>query len=219
MRKYFTWRCTCLHVSATLGLLTCFGFGQWQFRSTNSTTMGVGYALAWVVFGIYILYLWWKLIHQQHVPFDKDWAIKAREKAEAAGIPLNEIPGWAMDKSLRKAVNAANSEHREALALSSARQAQVQKSIGQGVTLAKPSTPEIAESSAAVWSHVDGQPDQVPTGNGNDDETEWVIPVRAISSTAIGDEELDAYNRYLAELSRSDPPKRWRKSRKPRSHD
>jgi hypothetical protein len=219
MRKYVTWRCTCLHVAATFGLLTCVAFGQWQFRSTSSTTMGVGYALAWVVFGIYILYLWWKLIHQKHVPFDKDWAVKAREKAEAAGIPLNEIPGWAMDKSLRKAVNAANSERREALALSFGRRAQVEKSIDQGVTLAKTSTSEIAESSVVDWSDVDDPPDDLASSNGNDDEADRVIPVRAISSTVISDEELDAYNRYLAELSRSDPPKRWRRSREPRSRE
>jgi hypothetical protein len=38
---------------------------------------------------------------------------------------------------------------------------------------------------------------------------EEVIDAEVLKSTVEVDEELAAYNRYLAELSWSDPPKRW----------
>jgi hypothetical protein len=171
--------------------------------------MVVGYVLALVVVDTYVLYVWWKLIHQKHVPFDKDWAVKARAKAEASGIPLNEIPGWATDKSLRRAVSAASREHPETLALPFARQAYALESLDQKVGRAKQSTPKIAENSTVEGGQL--EPDDLNTNNGSDDETEPTIQVRAISSTVVVDEELDAYNRYLFELSQKDPPKRWRK--------
>lgn len=210
MRKYFTWRCVFLHTLATLALLICVAFGTWQVRTTGSATMAVGYVLALVVVDTYVLYVWWKLIHQKHVPFDKDWAVKARAKAEAAGIPLNEIPGWALDKSLRRAVSAASREHPETLALPFGRQAHALESLDRKVARAKQSTPKIAENSAVGGGQL--EPDDLHADNGSDDETDPTIQVRAISSTVTVDEELDAYNRYLFELSRKDPPKRWRKS-------
>jgi hypothetical protein len=195
-----------LHKLAALALLTCVVLGTWQVRTTGSTTMAVGYVLALVVVDTYVLYVWWKLIHQKKVPFDKDWAVKARAKAEAGGIHLNEIPGWATDKSLRRAVSAASREHPQTLALPFGRKAHALESLDQKAR-ATQSTPKIAENSTVERDQLD-----VEANDGSDDETDPTIQVRAISSTVVVDEELDAYNRYLFELSQEDRPTHWRKS-------
>jgi hypothetical protein len=211
--KYLTPRCVFLHVAAVCGLASCVAFGSWQFRSTASKSTGAGYLFAWTVFGIYIVFMWWKLIHQPPVPYDKDWAIKAREKAEAAGIPLTEIPGWAKDKTLRKAVIAMSRENPGALALPYGAQSQALESFDQKVA-------RIASSTAMVAEHdpIDGQPDAVETPSDDEDDGR-IIEARVISSTVIPDEELDEYNRYLFELGQEDAPKRWRKPNEPPSPD
>jgi hypothetical protein len=41
------------------------------------------------------------------------------------------------------------------------------------------------------------------------DDAEEVVDARVVGVKVVVDKDLEAYNRYLAELSRSDPPKRW----------
>jgi hypothetical protein len=217
--KYFTGRCVFLHVSALLGLLCCVVFASWQYRSSASKTTGGGYVLAWTIFGIYIIYMWWKLIHQAPVPFDKDWAIKARAKAEAAGVPLTEIPGWAKDKDLRRAVIAMSREQPEALALPYTSQTYMLETFDQKVARAMRSgTPILAETASVDSEPGDDLSDDASTETSDGNEPDRVIEARAIASTPIVDkelEELEAYNRYLFELSEEDRAAHRRKSDEP----
>jgi hypothetical protein len=41
------------------------------------------------------------------------------------------------------------------------------------------------------------------------EDTEQVVDARVVGVKVAVDKELEAYNRYLAELNRSDAPKRW----------
>jgi DNA-binding transcriptional regulator of glucitol operon len=209
VRKYFTWKSIGLHVLAVIVVLTCFLFGRWQFQSATSKTMSWAYIFGWSVLGIYALFVWWKLIHQKHTPFDKLWAVKARAAAEAAGRPLNEIPGWALDKSLRRAVIDASREPTGAFALSFRKQTKALESHDQKLARAKLMGHKVADSRILDGSLLEGQPEDVLINDGIPDDTDLIIEARVLSVTVHVDEELDAYNRYLFELSQRDPPKRW----------
>src|SRR5580658_2387595 len=54
--------------------------------------------------------MWWRLIHDQRTAFDRLWAARQHAAADKFGTPLHQIPGWALDKSLSRAVVAASIE-------------------------------------------------------------------------------------------------------------
>jgi len=107
-------------------------------------------------------------------------------------------------------VSAASRERAETLALPFGRQADALESPDQKVARAEQGIPKIAQNSTVEGGQL--EPDDVDANDSSDDETDPTIRVRAISSKVVVDEELDAYNRYLFELSQKDPPKRWRNS-------
>jgi hypothetical protein len=209
LRKYFTWRCICLHSLATLGLLFCAIAGRTQYRSSSNKPMSLAHIVEWLVFSVYLVHLWWKLIHQKHVPIDKDWAIKARAAAEFAGIPLNEIPGWATDKQLRRAVIAQSRGHTATPALPSSRPTHIFGSLEAQVV---PTQPPISSPSARSKSD-EFIGENVRVVVPDDPEEEVIIDVKATSSKVLIDDKLVAYNQYLSDLSRRDPPKLWRRQR------
>jgi DNA-binding transcriptional regulator of glucitol operon len=182
MRKYFTRRCMWIHLLALIVVPTCFFLGKWQYDAARAgNTLSWAYTFEWPLFGLYGIYTWWQLIHDQRTTFDRLWAAKQREATEASGRPLNQIPGWALDKSLSKAVTEAQLHP-----------APVLPSTGPA-PLPVRRQPELADPDPV---------DLTPYG----DE---VIDAEVLDSTVEVDEDLAAYNRYLAELSWVDPPKRW----------
>jgi hypothetical protein len=68
---------------------------------------------------------------------------------------------------------------------------------------------KVADSRILDGSLLEGQPEDVLINDGIPDDTDLIIEARVLSVTVHVDEELDAYNRYLFELSQRDPPKRW----------
>jgi hypothetical protein len=184
MRKYFTPRCMGIHLLALVVVPACFFLGKWQFDSARSgNTLSWAYTVEWPLFGIYGIYMWWQLIHDQRTAFDRLWAAKQRSATEASGRPIQQIPGWALDKSLAKAVTEASLGPAPSPELTTAGPAPVPVRR----------QPALADPDAA---------DLTPYGGD-------VIDAEVVKSTEEVDEELAAYNRYLAELSWQDPPKRW----------
>jgi hypothetical protein len=140
--------------------------------------------------------MWWQLIHDRHTAFDKLWAAKQHAAADASGTPLYEIPGWALDKTLYREVVDASLEAASSPALS----------VGQTGAFRPP---ELGEGKRVEESPV--APPQVDewAAERAGDGASPVIDARVVDVKVHVDEELNAYNRYLGELSWKDPPKHW----------
>jgi hypothetical protein len=107
-------------------------------------------------------------------------------------MPLEEVPGWALDKDLSAAV--------------------IQASLGT------PGSPMLADGprTEALEPHDKGLADSQLVGSITADgpseatgDDRQPVDAQVVRVKVAVDKDLDAYNRYLAELNRSDPPKRW----------
>jgi hypothetical protein len=197
MRKYFTWRCIGLHALVLVIVPGFLFLGHWQYDAAiHGNELSWAYTVEWPLFAIYAVYMWWQLIHDKTTPLDRLRAAKERSAAAAAGTPPQEIAGWALDKKLSRTVTEA--------------------SLGTGRTGALPS----GERRGALASPEHGtgrrpMADAELAGEGSAgpgttlDDTGRVVDADVVNVSVNEDEELRAYNRYLAELARSDPPKRW----------
>lgn len=219
MRRYFTWRCIALHLLVVVLVPTFLYAGWWQYHvALGGNDLSWVYTVEWPFFAVYAVYVWWKMIHDKTTMLDRLWAVKARAAANAEGKPLHEIPGWAMDKGLSREVVQASLEAARAHALGKA----APSALGSGTEervhaghgrreLALPRTTASSSPAAAREQHDehDGREDAVlEPANGAP-----VIDAQVVRDTVVADEELDAYNRYLAELAVNGPPKRWRAPR------
>jgi hypothetical protein len=194
MRKYFTWRCIALHVLVLILVPTFFLLGDWQYHSARSgNTLSWAYTFEWPMFGIYALYVWWQLIHEQSTALARLWAARDRTAAAASGVPLEEIPGWALDKSLSAAVSQASLGSPGPPMLSEGGRPEALESEDR----------KLDDSLLVDFPVADDQPDRVP------DDTGRLVEASVVDVKTVVDEDLLEYNRYLAELNRSDPPKRW----------
>lgn len=221
MRKYFTWRCIALHL-ITLVLVPSFVLaGWWQYHvAEGGNDLSWVYTVEWPAFSVYAIYMWWALIHDKRTPFDKLWAAKARVAADAEGIPLYQIPGWATDKALARAVTEASFEAARELSASSTAPAEALASSDHPLPLAphgstaplRPSPPALIELTGIDPAGAVGadQPGAVAASG----DTRSVIDAEVVEVKVVVDEELEAYNRYLADLNWKDPPKRWGTSKR-----
>jgi hypothetical protein len=144
---------------------------------------------------MYVLYMWWKLIHDQRTAFDRLWAARQHAAADSSGTPLYQIPGWALDKTLSRAVVAASLEAAGAPPLARG-QSEVftPRELGDGA---------LSEGGLPARGLLDdGAPDDLY-------ERAGFIDAQVIDTKVAVDEELNAYNRYLTELNWRDPPKHW----------
>ncbi|HTX63259.1 MAG TPA: hypothetical protein VMD28_06445 [Acidimicrobiales bacterium] len=211
MRKYLTRRCICLH-ALVFALVPAFLLaGWWQYHvALGGNDLSWVYTVEWPFFAVYSLYIWWKLIHDESTPFDRLWAAKQRAAADAEGRPLHEIPGWATDKELSREVRLASRDATRQPALSGP------SLVALDVKGAMP------RELARVGSELEEEPGSGPTpplaapsgppqkGEGGPiGLVDQVIDAEVLEVRVNVDEELDAYNRYLFELSRSGRSKRW----------
>ncbi len=203
MRKYLTWRCVALHALVLVLVPAFLLAGWWQYHvALGGNDLSWVYTVEWPFFAVYAVYIWWRLIHDQGTPFDRLWAAKQRAAADAEGRPLHEIPGWATDKALSREVHRTSRDAARQAALSGPRPA-LGLQRRDPASLA-PAPPDRAEA-------LDPAPSQ-PGPDGVGDLAEragLVIDAQVLDVTVNVDEELDAYNRYLFELSRKGPQKRW----------
>ena len=196
MSRYFTRRCIYLHV-VTLLLVSSFILAAWwQYEcAVGGNGLSWAYVFEWPAFAIYAIYMWWRLINDKHTAFDKLWAAKQHAAADAAGTPLYEIPGWALDKTLYREVVASSLEAANSPALS----------VGQNQAFTPPQLGDGQSVERGLFAH----PQVDEPGDEANDDASPVIDARVIDVKVHVDEELNAYNRYLGELSWKDPPKHW----------
>lgn len=193
MRKYFTWRCIGLHVLVLIIVPTFVLLGLWQYHVARSgNTLSWAYTFEWPLFALYAIYVWWRLINEKSTALARLWAARDRTAAANSGMPLEEVPGWALDKKLTKAVMQASLGTPGSPMLSEGTRTEALESQEQ-----KRDAPLVAPSTASDHPEVVG------------DDTEQVVDARVVGVKVVVDTDLEAYNRYLAELNRSDPPKRW----------
>jgi hypothetical protein len=207
MRKYFTWRNIALHVLVAVLVPAFLWLGDWQYHAAESgNTLSWVYTFEWPAFALYALYVWWQLIHDRSTALDKIRAARERAAAAASGVPIEEVPGWALDHQLSKALTRASLGKPDAPALAAGVAAQALSSASAvGAPGPVGSAPAGAMSSRT--EHAAPVEHAVPALV--EDAGPEVVDAQVLDVTVEVDEELDAYNRYLAELSRSDPPKRW----------
>jgi hypothetical protein len=195
MRKYLTRRCMGLHV-LTLLLVSSFILATWwQYESARGGNgLSWAYVFEWPAFAIYAIYMWWRLIHDKRTAFDRLWAARQHAAADAFGTPLYQIPGWALDKTLYREVVATSLEAADSSELT----------VGQRFAPAQLVDGEGSDRSRSV-----GVQDDVRDEHGPGEGAGRVIDAEVVDVKVHTDEELNAYNRYLSELSWSDPPKNW----------
>jgi hypothetical protein len=193
MRKYFTWRCIGLHVLVLIIVPTFLLLGRWQYHAARSgNTLSWAYTFEWPLFALYAIYVWWRLITEKSTALARLWAARDRTAAANSGMPLEEVPGWALDKTLTKAVMQASLGSPGSPALSEGTR-----------TEALESNEQKRADSRLVAATAGDHPDALT------DDTEQVVDARVVGVKVVVDKDLEAYNRYLAELNRSDVPKRW----------
>lgn len=239
MRKYFTRRCIGLHALLLVLVPAFLLAGWWQYHvALSGNDLGWVYTVEWPTFAVYAVYVWWRLIHDQTTPFDKLWAAKQRSVADESGTPVYQIPGWARDKALLREVTKASMEAHADLeaqaslgaaatpALSEARPEALELPLeapvgaaGTGFGRGSSEAPVPDRGRSGRDPSGDGAGDGAgdraadePPGEAGDDD-ELVIDTRVLEVREVVDEELEAYNRYLFELSLHNPPKRWGSSR------
>lgn len=240
MRKYFTWRCIGLHLLVLVLVPAFVAAGWWQYNvARGGNDLSWVYTVEWPFFAVYALYIWWKLIHDRSTPFDRLWAAKQRAAADASGTPLHQIPGWATDKQLSRTIRQASIGAGELPALAHARTDALESADHRSRRAAQGSL-ELGNGAAGNGTTDDGRAGNgaagnPTTGNGTTDDGatgdgdgdgdgathhhDAVIDARVVAVTVDVDEELEAYNRYLFDLSWKDPPKRWKASRRRGDHD
>jgi hypothetical protein len=239
MRKYLTRRCIGLHALVLVLVPAFLLAGWWQYHvALSGNDLSWVYTVEWPFFAVYAVYVWWRLIHDESTPFDRLWAAKQRAAADAEGRPLHEIPGWATDKALSREVHRASREaarhpslfgpHFGALDVQSldVQSLDVQSLDVQSLDVQSLDVQRLHVQSLDVQRRrpagltPDGcdRGDELCTasaspaamsGEGAADPVGGVIDAQVIEVKANVDEELEAYNRYLFQLSRSGPAKRW----------
>ena len=193
MRKYFTWRCILLHVLVLIVAPACFLLGLWQYHAARSgNTLSWAYTFEWPIFGLYAIYVWWRLINEKSTALARLWAARDRTAAASSGMPLEEVPGWALDKDLSAAVIQASLGTPGSPMLADGPRAEALESQDK----------KLADAQRA-GSVIAGDP---PEATGDDRQP---VDAQVVGVKVLVDKDLEAYTRYLAELNRSDPPKHW----------
>jgi hypothetical protein len=201
MAKYLTRRCMWLHVITLLLVSSFILAAWWQYGAARAGNgLSWAYTFEWPAFAVYAVYMWWKMIHDQRTGFDRLWVARQHAAADRFGTPLHEIPGWATDKALSKAVIAAslNAPDTPALAMGKT-EPYVPPALGDGEPLewsAGDVEPISDDADVEVYAHPGS-----------------VIDAEVVEVKTQVDEELLAYNRYLSELNHQDVPKRWGRRR------
>jgi hypothetical protein len=194
MGKYLTRRCIGLHVVTLLFVSSCLFAAWWQYESARGGNgLSWAYVFEWPAFAVYAAYMWWKLIHDQRTAFDRLWTAKQHAAADAFGTPLHQIPGWALDKTLSRAVVAASIEAADSPLLS----------------LGRTDPPELGDGESLECGAFPREPVEDGAEHEPYDRPAPIIDAQVFDVKVVVDEPLNAYNRYLAELNRQDLPKHW----------
>jgi hypothetical protein len=195
MKRYFTPRCMVLHLVALVLVPAFLLLGRWQLSAAlGGNELSWTYVVEWPAFALMVIYMWWRLIHDQRTPLDRLWAERKRAEADASGAALYQIPGWALDKSLRESVKEQSEELARTMALPEAERAVALDSEQHRALLAQMREAQLLDERSLPAE-----------ASSSADEVRDVVDARVLAEKAIvreGDKELEEYNRYLFRLSR-----------------
>ncbi len=97
VRRYLTPRCIRLHVTLLIVLPLFALLTLWQYhRATGGNTLSWAYTILWPLFGVYAIYVWWQLIHDEPALRRSRSARVAAGEAAGEALPDHERPGWAL---------------------------------------------------------------------------------------------------------------------------
>ncbi|MHB1711927.1 MAG: hypothetical protein ACYCV7_11075 [Acidimicrobiales bacterium] len=243
LRKYFTRRCILLHLTVLIVVPVFLALGRWQYHSAESgNTLSWAYTFEWPAFAAYAVYVWWQLIHDQTPGLDRIRAAKERGAAAASGMSIEEVPGWALEKTLTRALTEASLEPFKPGILSRARRAASLESRSRNLERARTRGRELGDGTQPPTGSSgqergicedDLAPDDLEPGHQGiaadevaaeqvaADEVaaeqvvdaqvaaEQVVDAQVVDVKVVVDEELEEYNRWLAQLNSDNVPKRW----------
>ena len=232
MAKYLTRRCIGLHALVLVLVPAFLLAGWWQYHvALGGNDLSWVYTVEWPFFAVYAVYVWWKLIHDESTPFDRLWTAKQRAAADAEGRPLHEIPGWATDKALSREVYLAGRDDARRRSLSGPRREALSGPRREALSGPRREALDVQHLALDV-QHLDRQrrraPGITPAARDREDDLDSactssatardedhgdpvgrVIDAEVLEVKVSVDEELEAYNRYLFQLSRNGAAKRW----------
>ncbi len=112
VRRYLTRRCMGLHLMLLVLLPTFAWLTSWQLsRAEGGNTLSWAYTFLWPLFGVYAIYTWWQLIHDQQTirprradPGHLSTGATAADRTQPADP---RPPGWALTGGRRRNVAIA----------------------------------------------------------------------------------------------------------------
>ena len=117
VRRYLTPRCIGLHATLLVVLPLFAWLTRWQLdRAEGGNTLSWAYVILWPCFGVYAIYTWWNLIHDQGTRVPGRGRVHvgaggtgAADDGTAAGADSGPPPGWALSGGRKKNVAIAAS--------------------------------------------------------------------------------------------------------------
>ncbi len=210
MGKYFTRRAIGLHLLTLVVVPGCLLAGWWQYHvAMSGNDLSWLYTVEWPFFALYGLFMWWALVHDQRTPFDRLWAAKQRAAADGSGRPLHDIPGRARDKALYREVVGASARAPKSPALSSRKEQAALGPFDEKAARQEPIVGKTVDGIVRIDTRERGAARGRRPAGVAEHAAGPVIDALLVDVKVVVDDELDEYNRYLADLSWRDPPKRW----------
>jgi hypothetical protein len=78
-----------LHLTLAVGLAVCLAAGGYElYRALGGNALSWAYTFEWPLFGAFGIYLWWRLLHEEHV---------SPRQAKQAAAPLSEVEQAKLD--------------------------------------------------------------------------------------------------------------------------
>ncbi len=114
MGRYLTPRCLGLHATLLVVLPLFTWLTLWQLdRARGGNTLSWAYVVLWPLFGLYAVYLWWQLIHDQPARPGRRGAAEGGTAVpgsppEAEATADDRPPGWALSGGRRRNVAIAS---------------------------------------------------------------------------------------------------------------
>lgn len=121
VRRYFTRRCIGLHVTVLVLLPVFAWLTKWQLdRALGGNTLSWAYTFEWPMFGVYAIYVWWQLVHDQPTAVTRHAFLSSGGSAAIRSVPDGREertakvpgthhlePGWALTGGHKKNVDIA----------------------------------------------------------------------------------------------------------------
>jgi hypothetical protein len=88
-----------MHLVLLILLPTFAVLTKWQLgRALDGNSLSWAYTFEWPLFGVYAVYVWWQLIHDQRAPTPRRGRAGASDAADpgATGTGVEREPGWAL---------------------------------------------------------------------------------------------------------------------------